>query len=132
MIHEAGIHNVRFFAFTIRNASFFYCISPTHLSEEPERLGDVSYYPIVITSIDILFQYSDTFKKIGFPRVIDAFIQSNAKLNENGREWDISPMADFNSYIMTNYKRNKNERDWFDGFMKEITAIVDKGIVSDL
>ena len=87
-----------------------------------ERLGDASYYPIVITSIDILFQYSDTFKKIGFPRVINAFIQSNAKLNENGREWDISPMADFNSYIMTNYKRNKNERDWFDGFMKEITS----------
>ncbi|MBQ8703318.1 MAG: hypothetical protein IJ524_02955, partial [Bacteroidales bacterium] len=37
MIHEAGFHSVSFFfAFTIRNASFFYCISPTHLSEEPK------------------------------------------------------------------------------------------------
>jgi hypothetical protein len=31
MIHEAGFHSVPFLAFTIRNASFFYCVSPTHL-----------------------------------------------------------------------------------------------------
>lgn len=70
-----------------------------------EKLGNAAYYPVVITSIDILFQYSDTFKKIGFPRVINKFIQLNAKLNKNGRDWEISPMADFNSYIMNNYKR---------------------------
>ena len=96
-----------------------------------EKLGNAAYYPVVITSIDILFQYSDTFKKIGFHRIIDAFLQSNAKLDKNGRDWEISPMADFNSYIMTNYKRKKNEKAWFDGFMKEITAIVDKSNVSD-
>lgn len=91
-----------------------------------EKLGNAAYYPVVITSIDILFQYSDTFKKIGFPRVINKFIQLNAKLNKNGRDWEISPMADFNSYIMNNYKRNKNERDWFDGFLKRITVGINK------
>lgn len=91
-----------------------------------ETLGNAAYYPVVITSIDILFQYSDTFKKIGFPRVINKFIQLNAKLNKNGRDWEISPMADFNSYIMNNYKRNKNERDWFDGFLKKITVGINK------
>lgn len=96
-----------------------------------EKLGNAAYYPVVITSIDILFQYSDTFRKIGFPRIIYKFIQLNAKLNKNGRDWEISPMADFNSYIMTNYKRNENDRTWFDGFMKEIAAILDIDEVSN-
>ena len=91
-----------------------------------KKLEDAAYYPIIITSIDILFQYSDTFRKIGFPRVIDAFLESSAKLNDNRRDWYVSPMADFNSYIIDNYKRNKTERDWFDGFMKEITTIISR------
>ena len=93
-----------------------------------EKLGNTAYHPVVITSIDILFHYSDTFRKIGFPRVIDAFLESNANLNDNRRDWYVNPMADFNSYIMDNdnYKRNKTERDWFDGFMKEITTIISR------
>lgn len=96
-----------------------------------KRLGDAAYYPVIITSIDILFQYSYTFRKIGFPRIIDKFIQLNAKLNKNGRDWEISPMADFDSYIKTNYTRNEDVGDWFDGFMKEITTIVNKSNVTN-
>lgn len=39
LIHEVGFHSVLYFAFTLRNASFFYCVSPTHMSEEPENFG---------------------------------------------------------------------------------------------
>lgn len=87
-----------------------------------ERLGHIAYYPIVITSIDILFQYSDTFRELGFPKVIDIFLQSNAKLNENGKDWYINPMADFNSFITNNYKRNKDEGKWFDNFVRKLSS----------
>lgn len=86
-----------------------------------EKLGNAAYYPIIITSIDILFQYSDTFRKIGFPRVIDAFLKSSARLNDNGRDWDVSPMTDFNAFMMSTYKRNKGNDKWFDGFINRIS-----------
>lgn len=99
-----------------------------------EKIGSASYCPIIITSIDILFQYSSIFRKIGFPRVIDRFIKYiklNAKLNQNGWGWDISPMADFNAFmadsnalmpINTKEERDKNLKAWFDVFLKKITA----------
>lgn len=88
-----------------------------------EKLGRTAYYPIIITSIDILFQYSDTFRKKGFPQVINTFFQdNNARLSENGIDWEINPVADFNSFIKSKYKRNSGEKLWLDRYIKRIAT----------
>lgn len=43
-----------------------------------EKIGTTAYYPIIITSIDVLYFYRDTFRKIGFSEIINKFLQSNA------------------------------------------------------
>ena len=71
-----------------------------------EKIGTTAYYPIIITSIDVLYFYRDTFRKIGFPEIINKFLQSNARLNDNKVDWEISPMADFNTFVKNKYRRS--------------------------
>lgn len=86
-----------------------------------EKLKDAAYYPIIVTSIDVLFLYRETFRKLGFPKIIDHFIQSKAKLNENKVDWEVNPMADFNDFVKSKYKmdQEKNKK-WLECYKKDI------------
>lgn len=74
---------------------------------EKKGLSHVSYKPIIIVSIDILFLYSNLFNKKGLGYYINRFLKTiNAKSNQG--KWQFNIDADFNAF-MKSYKHSKGD-----------------------
>jgi hypothetical protein len=86
-----------------------------------DELKDAMCYPIIIMSIDILFLYSETFKKFGFHTVFDRFFKEYVKYEVDGVNWQISPFADINSYMREKYEISPVKRNFGVKFIDKIS-----------
>lgn len=64
-----------------------------------KELEDTMCHPIIVMSIDILFLYSETFKRFGFRNIFDRFFKEYVRYQTDGVSWQIVPFADFNSFM---------------------------------
>ena len=68
------------------------------------RLTDVTYYPLVVMSIDTLFLYSDKFSKKGFEKFFNEFFKENFMIEQSvGCELLRCLEADFNLFMYEKY-----------------------------
>lgn len=72
-----------------------------------KELDDTICYPLILTSIDTLALYSNTFKRYGFTAIFDKYFAENVKFTEEGMVESISPMMDFNLFMQSHYQQNQ-------------------------
>lgn len=77
-----------------------------------KELSEAMCHPITIISIDILFLYSETFKRFGFQTLLDRYFKNYVKYSPSGIDWQIAPFADFNSYMRENYSISPSKKNF--------------------
>lgn len=85
-----------------------------------EKLNDAMCHPIIIMSIDILFLYSEAFKKFGFRTIFDRFFREYVDYETDGVNWRISPFADFNNYMREKYDISHEKKNFGVKFIDKI------------
>ena len=71
-----------------------------------KELNDTMCYPLILTSIDTLSLYSNTFKRYGFTAIFDKYFAENVNFTKEGMVESISPMMDFNMFMQAHYQQN--------------------------
>lgn len=77
-----------------------------------KELEDTMCHPIIVMSIDILFLYSETFKRFGFRTIFDLFFKEYARYQTDGVGWQIVPFADFNSFMREKYAISPSKKNF--------------------
>jgi len=70
-----------------------------------EKLPDQMCQPIIVMSINTLVIYSEVFRKNGYHKIFDEFFKSTVCYS--GIEWQITYLADFDSFMSVRYKQSK-------------------------
>ena len=71
------------------------------------ELSETMCYPLIVTSIDTIALYSNTFKKYGFTAIFERFFAENVHFTKDGMVDYISPMMDFNLFMQSHYQQNQ-------------------------
>ncbi len=77
-----------------------------------EQLNGTMCHPVIVISIDTLFLYSETFKRLGFHTVFDQFYKSNTIRDTKGVDWQLNPLADFNDFTQNTYKVHPSKQEF--------------------
>lgn len=85
--------------------------------ELPTDYKNSAYGPIITTSIDVLFMYSDIFRSRGLKQIIDRYLNENAKYTDNVG-WQLSPHISFNDFMHESYGSPKQS--YFDKFTEQV------------
>jgi hypothetical protein len=72
-------------------------------------LQDEAIMPLIVMSIETLYFYSGTFKKVGYKKVFDRFFRETEFIFDQGtKEWTNPLTADFDQWMARNYTRTNS------------------------
>lgn len=87
--------------------------------EKELTLSDTACMPIMVVSINTLYFYDKLLEGRGLTKVIDSFVNENAKYDSQTGEYSIQPLADFDEYLRRNsFNKNEDMMKWHKQLLK--------------